>query len=180
MSKILRYFLLAWGLALVASCADPVPQMQIDALGPEDPAVLPGALHRPGQPCLYCHGDSGFAPRFTVAGTIYRTPAAAQVVGGVEVQLFDSSHRAYVTYTNCAGNFFVSPQEFQPIFPLWVSIVSAGQGLDNDMESPMNKDGNCGSCHQPTKSPMSAGIVFLSDDPAVADKVPGVCGERSP
>lgn len=172
-----------WRLVLVAAlaggCQDPVRQEQIDKLGPEAPGVLPGPLHRPGQPCLLCHELAGLAPRFTAAGTVFQTPAKQQPVGGIQVQLIDAARRWFVAYTNCAGNFFVMPQEFEPVMPLWVSL--SGQSLHIDMESPMNKDGDCGTCHQGTKSPSSAGYVFLADDAPPSEPAPtSACGGSLP
>lgn len=172
-------------LALIAAplggCEDPVTQEQIDALGPESPDVLPGPQHRPGQPCMYCHGSAGPASRFTAAGTIYRAPSSEQRSGGVEVRLIDAAHRPHIAYTNCAGNFFVMPQEYEPVMPLWVSVYEPRQMLLSDMESAMNRDGNCGACHQAQKSPTSAGRVFLSDDPAVTGSVSdSACGGGQP
>lgn len=162
-------------VTLVAACADPVLEAQIEALGPESPRVLPGALHRPGQPCLLCHASTGNAPRFTVAGTVFLNPAAEQPVAGVQVQLIDATRRWFLAYTNCAGNFFVTPQEYEPRFPLWVSL--SGHMLRIDMESAMNKDGDCAACHLGKKSPTSAGHVYLTDDPLQFDAAPAhACG----
>lgn len=152
---------------------------QLAALGPEDPAVLPGPLHRPGQACLLCHSSSGSAPRFTVAGTVYQDPGARRPIGGVEVRLIDAARRRFVAYTNCAGNFYVSPQEFEPVLPLWVSL--SGHGLSIDMESPMNKNGDCAICHQAAKNPSSAGPVYLTDDPSrLMGAAGGSCGGTRP
>jgi len=168
----------AFGLVVfltVAACADPVLEAQIAALGEESPHVLPGPLHRPGQPCLLCHSAAGPASRFTVAGTVFLTPTAEQPVAGVEVQLFDASRRWFLAYTNCAGNFFVTPQEYEPRLPLWVSL--SGQGLRIDMESPMHKDGDCATCHRGKKSPTSAGHVYLTADPLQFEAAPThACG----
>lgn len=167
--------------ALLAGCEDPVLQEQLDALGPESADVLPGPLHRPGQPCLRCHAPTGPASPFTVAGTVFQKPESDLRVGGVEVRLIDAAHRTHLAYTNCAGNFFVSPQEFEPVLPLWVSLNEPRQGLHSDMESAMNKDGDCGACHQGKKSPSSAGQVFLTEDPAVPDPAAsGPCGGSKP
>ena len=56
--------------------SNPVHDNEVAALGPEDPSVPPGPDHRPGQPCLVCHGGSGPASaQFAVGGTVY----AAQI-----------------------------------------------------------------------------------------------------
>lgn len=160
-------------------CADPVQEARIAELGPEDAKVPPGPLHRPGQPCLVCHDTGGTAPRFTAAGTVYKDPAKHVPLGGVQVQLIDAARRVFIAYTNCAGNFAVSPREYEPVLPLWVTL--SGHGLRIDMESPMNRNGDCGICHQREKNPASAGPVFLTDDPARVAALPSsACGGTRP
>lgn len=175
--------LLLGSLALFGACADPLWQAQIAALGPEQPGIATGPLHRTGQPCLTCHSPSGTATAFSVAGTVYRDPSAQVAGDGVEVVLIDAARRGYVAHSNCAGNFFVFPSEFQPQLPLWVSLrytLPAGR-VQVDMESPMHRDGDCGTCHQNPKGPRSAGPVFLSDDPARIPSLPNRrCGELRP
>ena len=165
--------------ALLGGCGDPVLDAQIAELGSEDPAVPEGPLHRPGQPCLLCHTSPGRAPRFTAAGTVYLRASAQEPAGGIEVRLIDAARRRFVAYTNCAGNFFVSSREYEPELPMWVSL--AGQGLRIDMESPMNKNGDCAICHQRDKNPSSAGPVYLTDSPLPIDPAPtGSCGGTRP
>ena len=43
----------------LAACVDESHELQVQALGAEVPGVPMGPLHRPGQPCLVCHGDQG-------------------------------------------------------------------------------------------------------------------------
>lgn len=176
----------AAGLALVAAlsggCEDPVLEAQLAELGSEDPAVPEGPLHRPGQPCLLCHAAPGRAPRFTAAGTVYLRASTQEPAGGIEVRLVDAARRRFVAYTNCAGNFYVSPREYEPELPMWVSL--SGQGLRIDMESPMNKNGDCAICHQRDKAPSSAGHVYLTDSLLPAEPAPtgptGSCGGARP
>lgn len=156
-------------LLLVQGCEDPVRQARIAALGPEAPDVPPGSLHRPNQPCLLCHSPEGPAAPMSAAGTVFRDPAESRPAAGVKVRLIDAGRRSFVAVTNCAGNFFIYSAEYAPTLPLWVSLE--WQGLRIDMESPMHKDGDCGSCHQSPKSPTAAGHVFLTDDPSLLDKV---------
>ncbi len=47
-------------LAVGGACGgDPVHDEEVAALGPEPGGGAPGPEHRPGQPCLVCHGGSG-------------------------------------------------------------------------------------------------------------------------
>ena len=58
--------------AAVVACVDESHELQVQALGGEAPGVSPGPLHRPGQPCLVCHGEPGPAShKFVMAGTVY-------------------------------------------------------------------------------------------------------------
>jgi hypothetical protein len=151
--------------ALALGCDDPVRARAIAALGPEAPGVRPGPLHRPGQPCLLCHDPSGDRdPAFSVAGTVYRESDERQPLNVVTVHLVDADGRAFSAPTNCAGNFFVSPDEYTPRYPLWTTLQAEDQTID--MESPIYRDGSCASCHTDPKSPTSAGHVFLLDQPA--------------
>jgi len=148
-----------------AACGDPVRDAAVEALGPEDPAVRPGPLHRPGQPCLLCHVAGGAAGerRYSVAGTVYRDPDSMMPLADVEVWLIDSRGRQVLARSNCAGNFYLRSSQFLPVFPLWVTLRHAG--LVIDMESPMRADGSCATCHTDPRAPSSAGHVYVTDDP---------------
>ena len=43
----------------LGACVDETHELQVQALGGEAPGVPKGPLHRPGQPCLVCHGEAG-------------------------------------------------------------------------------------------------------------------------
>src|SRR5690242_19448607 len=110
--------------ALVAGCGNPVQDARIAALGPEDPAVPASDIHRPGQPCLLCHGPyKGASPEMVVAGTIYgyaydvdNKGADPIPVENVTIELHDAYSNQPVDETgkkldiatNCAGNFWVT------------------------------------------------------------------------
>jgi hypothetical protein len=151
------------GLVGGAACSDPVRDQAIAALGDEAPGVEPGPLHRPGQPCLACHGDTHEAPVFSVAGTVYARAQGRVPVAKATVELVDSDAHHFNATTNCAGNFFIRPDEFQPHYPLWVTVAVGSQTLD--MESPMFREGSCAVCHSDPKGPASAGhAYFLLDE----------------
>src|SRR4051794_4421968 len=69
------------------SCGDPVSDARIAALGPEDPGVPPGPLHRPGQPCVVCHSRQGPASPFLVAGTVYSERGSKTPLANVAVDI---------------------------------------------------------------------------------------------
>ena len=159
---------------LAAACGDPLHAAQVAALGPEDPRVPPGPMHRPGQPCLVCHGDGGSATPLAAAGTLFRDPAATLPIAGADVILTDAARKSIALRTNCAGNFFVYPRSFAPVMPLWASAALGEHTIQ--MESPMHRDGDCAQCHADGAGPASAGHLFLTDDPLVSATLrPSVC-----
>ena len=166
--------ILVLALAAGPACGDPVQDKAIAALGPESDDVERGPLHRPGQPCLDCHDGSHDSANFSVAGTLFRDPEHALPVANVDVELIDSAQRTFTTQSNCAGNFFVTPDDFAPHFPLWVTL-RRGDAPPNDMGSPMHKNGNCNACHSDPPSPSSAGIVWVEFDPTTAATIPVGC-----
>lgn len=158
----------------LVACADPARDAAVDALGPEAPGVAAGPLHRAGQRCLACHDGKSEARAMTVAGTVFRGEGDTAPVADVEVILTDSAHRTFVTRTNCAGNFYAYSDDLELRFPVWASVQRGDRRID--MESPMNKDGDCGHCHVGEKSPSSAGLVYVESNPAYAATIPAGCG----
>jgi hypothetical protein len=155
-------------------CSDPVREDAIAALGPESATRPAGPFHRANQPCLLCH-DGSESSRMTAAGTVFRDPVEALAVADVDVFLTDAVGRAFTTQTNCAGNFFVYPSQWAPTFPVWVTLRRGGRSID--MESPLNKDGDCATCHQDPKRSSAAGHVFMDDNPERWPTIPaGNCG----
>lgn len=147
------------GLGVIGSgCVDPLREEAIWALGEEAQGIAPGPLHRAGQPCLVCH-DGGVSTPFSVAGTIQLTIDGDKPAVSALVQFADGLGTKHVVATNCAGNFFVRPGDFDPIWPLWVRIES--EGWTQEMESPVNLEGSCASCHAPLPSSRSAGPVYV-------------------
>jgi hypothetical protein len=170
------------GLAVVAAaalgaaawaCADPVHNTRVDALGDEAPNVSPGPTHRPGQPCLTCHGGGGPAEaELTVAGTIYQTAAPdSPPLVGATVAIFDGTQLAdggtpRSTVTNSAGNFFFRREEWSPVYPLHDIAVSA-PGVDTPamMHTTVGRDGSCATCHFEPRGPDSHGHIYLVLEP---------------
>jgi hypothetical protein len=141
---------------------DPVHQQQVDALGPEDPAVPRGPMHRPGQPCTVCHGVEGPSrTQFVLAGTVFGTPTETVPVSGADVLLVDAqgtSPPAGSTTTNCAGNFYLTPDVWNPAFPVRVAVSSGQTGVQ--MITHIGRAGSCASCHTDPISLSSPGHVF--------------------
>ncbi len=130
----------------------------IDELGEEAPGVAEGPLHRPGQPCLACH-DGREATPLSVAGTIYKLADSTVPAAFALVYLIDASGATYAAATNCAGNFFIRPGDYTPVYPMWIK-VEMGDWLQ-EMESPVNGEGSCAACHASSPGPSSAGRVFV-------------------
>src|SRR5262245_45902070 len=115
--------------ALLAGCGNPTVDDEIAALGEEKEGVPPSQYHRPGQPCVLCHGPyEGADPEMSLAGTIYATAAEPVAIEGARVLVTDSVGMKVEKSTNCAGNFFWTAEEYAPSFPLKVEIVCPAPG----------------------------------------------------
>ena len=149
-------------LAWLGGCGDPARDDAIDRLGGEAAGVRPGPLHRPGQPCVApCHDGSGPGEgRFSVGGTVFELPETRVPVVDALVHLLDSTGRRYDTATNCAGNFYVDARDWEPVYPMWVSMEFGG--VKSPMNSPIFRFGGCADCHLDPASETSAGHVFFA------------------
>ena len=168
-------------LALLGACGqpafleDPLHKAEVAALGPENPAVKVGPLHRPGQACAVCHRADGLADPYLAAGTIYRDPMTTVGVGDADVVLVDLVGNTFKTKTNCVGNFYVKTSEFHPVLPFWVS-VQLGE-FPYKMASPIHREASCSACHSDPAAPDAAGHVFVTDDMAAINSIPlRACG----
>jgi len=162
MLRLAPLLLLMSASALVVAC-DPVHSDAVDALGGEAPNVRKGPLHRPGQPCLLCHdGALGDPPEFTVAGTIFQNPNDKAAASNATVTLTSSNGASYRATTNAAGNFYVTPNEYTPVYPMKVA-VSYG-GVEVAMTADVGRDGACASCHVDPAGPSSPGHVYVPED----------------
>jgi hypothetical protein len=144
--------------ALALGCADPTREEAIAELGPEVGGVPPGPLHRPGQPCLACH-DGHEARRYSMAGTVFRLADAEAPAPGVRVEIVDSLQQRFVAETNCAGSFFVRPEDFTPVYPAWTSLSLGDYRIA--METPIHREGSCAGCHAEPAGPDAVGRVYL-------------------
>jgi hypothetical protein len=160
-------------LAVLAGCGNPPLDDQVAKLGDEVPGVAESEFHRPGQPCLLCHGPYGGAsPEMVIGGTIFAIPVAAgKTPTGVEnvvVTITDSFGDSKTKKTNCIGNFFFTAEEWQPGFPLAAKIeypAIEGKGTTPAyMSTRIGRDGSCGGCHQGARSASSPGWVFCVDE----------------
>lgn len=166
--------------ASLAGCLSPVNDELIDSLGPEVEGVEEGEFHRYGQPCLACHGAYGGQPEFSVAGTVFATPNDDIPVAGAKVILSDAEGNRFERTTNCAGNFYIEVEQFQPVFPMHVEIecpLPDGTVRRAVMGTRVNREGACAGCHDKgPASPTSPGQVYcLEAQPNPPFTVPGGC-----
>jgi hypothetical protein len=147
------------GLLLGLVACDPVQSDAIAALGGEPQGVHPGPLHRPGQPCLLCHdGALGDPEEFSVAGTVFQNSTDNQAARGARVELTAADGSSSTQTTNAAGNFYIPARNWQPKYPLQVSV--SFQSLKVSMTSNIGRDGACASCHFDPAGADSPGHVY--------------------
>jgi hypothetical protein len=156
-----RRSLLLVVLALGFGCVDETHDEQIQALGGETPGVPRGPLHRPGEPCLVCHGGQGPASaRFTVAGTVYAIQGQTVPAVGAQVVIEDIRGSSYPATTNAAGNFYVTPGEWAPTYPTQMSVT---QGKTTEqMLTHVGREGSCAGCHTDPPGLRSPGPVYVT------------------
>jgi hypothetical protein len=145
--------LTSFAAAAFAGCADPVHDDAVALLGPEDPNVPVGPLHRAGQPCLVCHDGGGPASLvFGTAGTIFQDgvnvfPNAVPMAGAT-VTMTDPNGLVTQVETNCAGNFYVEQADWAAAgvaFPMHVGV--SWRSVSTTMISHMGKETSCAQCH---------------------------------
>jgi hypothetical protein len=152
-----------WCCVLVFAACDPVKNDAVAALGGEAPGVHPGPNHRPGQPCLLCHdGSLGSPEEFSIAGTVFLRPNDTQPARGARVELKAADGSGFNTVSNRAGNFYVTPRRFDPVYPLQVSVTFAGERVT--MQTTIGREGACAGCHDPEVGPDSPGQVYVRLD----------------
>ena len=164
-ARVVVSALLAIAVGAGAGCTvDPVHSDAVDALGPESARVRPGPDHRPGQPCLTCHGSSGPArPEFSVAGTVFKVKGSTDPLEGAHVELTDADNRTYATVTNAAGNFYIGIDRWVPHYPMHVKLTYGG--ATQEMTTHVGRDGSCAGCHHDPEGTASPGGVYFALTP---------------
>ena len=163
--KLCGLLVLALAAACVAACGDPVHDDAVAALGPENPAIPVGPLHRAGQPCLVCHDGSGPAAlAFGTAGTVFQDAMNATPLPAVTIEFTDANMNVTSTQSNCAGNFFVEAVDFASVaMPVHIQILYGS--MVSQMLTHMSKNDSCADCHTGTPSPSSTFQLFMNQDP---------------
>jgi hypothetical protein len=164
-----RLLVVAIALGAAAACLkDPTHNGRVDDLGSDPTGHRNGPLHRAGQPCLECHDGQGPASaEFTVAGTIFRSHDVAAGVANVEVTLIDASGNSITALTNEVGNFYLTHDQFEPTYPMKVSIsytAPSGANATTPMITHVGREGSCAVCHFDPEGTSSAGHVFVVGD----------------
>lgn len=152
---------------LAVACNDPVHDANVDALGGEAPGVPKGPYHRPGQPCLTCHGGEGPASFvMSFAGTVYAHLAGKAPAWNAIVRVVDANERTYETRTNQVGNFWIPAGRFEPIFPVSAALTLTVGSVTYPrvMQTTMRLDGSCNGCHSGPPSAGSPGQLFVLPD----------------
>lgn len=139
-------------LSLLGGCGDG---------GGEGAGFETGPLMRPGEDCLFCHGDKTDypkAPRWSLAGTVFPTKSAA-VDEGVEgavvvISTADGNELSRLT-TNAAGNFYTSislPEQYR------VAVEYEGERIEMPCTPPT---GGCAKCHDRPALGSAPGRIFV-------------------
>ena len=169
-----RALLAAGAIVVAGACARDWPAASLgDELGPET-SVPQGPLHRPGQPCTWCHGGpSPRAPVWELAGTAYRLPGDLEGLAGVAIAVTDARGRLLTAITNEAGNFWVTvgsgegedPGEARIpdplVFPLRVALSFAGK--QREMRNVIGRETSCAACHDDPPGAATVGRVIVED-----------------
>lgn len=147
------------------ACTDPTHEDAVTALGGETPGVAAGSLHRPGQPCVTCHGDSGPASsEFSLAGTVYALLRRSDPAPGALVSVEDITGKVVSTGTNPAGNFYVPSSLWRPKYPLKVQVTFGN--VTKQMLTHISRAASCADCHRDPPSQNSPGQIYIATNPS--------------
>src|SRR5262249_3507741 len=98
------------------------------------------------------------------------------------VEVTDATGSVHVAQTNCAGNFYVTTTDWDPVFPLTVQVTHSAidkPGHAWPMLSKIGRDGSCAGCHVSASGPASPGRVYITDESAADWPWPAQdCGRR--
>jgi hypothetical protein len=165
-------------LVLATGCLGQTPDdRRRDEIGEGEDDDDEGPEHHPGEPCLLCHGPSPFSREaFAVAGTVYLEQHDTAGIEGAHVFIEDARGRTIEAITNRTGNFYVEVEAddddgvriddrgkteigFWPEYPLHVRVTYAD--LEEEMLSPIRREGSCSECHYREPASDSEGRIWL-------------------
>ncbi len=84
----------------------------------------------------------------------------------VLLELVDSKNRVHKVATNCAGNFYVQEQDFQPVWPMKVTLAY-GNLHSYTHQTWIYREGSCAGCHTDPATATSPGHVYVTNDDTV-------------
>jgi hypothetical protein len=143
------------------ACVDEEHNEEVQKLGPEQPGVPKGPDHRPGQPCVTCHGGSGPASlQFSIGGTVYDVQGGSTPSVGAKVLVEDVDGHLCTATTNTVGNFYVTLDQCAPHYPTQPTVAPADGAIPISMVTHVSRDGSCADCHYNPIGPASAGPVY--------------------
>ena len=85
--------------------------------------------------------------------------ALTPLVGGA-VTLQSADGTTATATTNTAGNFYLTPGEYTPKYPIHVTSIAQG-GVSVLMHSHIGGNGSCAGCHADPAGPSSPGHVYF-------------------
>lgn len=145
--RALLFLIVGASLSTSTSCMDPVHSDAVAALGGETKGIRTGPEHRPGQPCLTCHGGDGpGSPEWSVAGTLYETRGGTTILSGATVVLTDAKGVEQRFKSNRGGNFYIEASRWTPTYPLRARVESGTEKIE--MQSLINGVSSCATCHR--------------------------------
>jgi hypothetical protein len=103
--------------------------------------------------------------QFSLAGTVFDSNHSAVGVDNAQILIVDSngSSPTAPVVTNCVGNFFITPEQWNPAFPILVGIQSGK--ISATMFSQISRATSCAECHADPPSYDSVGHVFIDVSP---------------
>jgi hypothetical protein len=118
-----------------------------------DPACIPAAQapagkHYEGLACMSCHGPGGGAPRFTLAGTVFASPATDVPEPGATVVIVDANGVETRLVSARDGGFYTRRTL---AYPLQVKVSRCPTTGVMTMAVPA--PGNCNACHTGVGAP---------------------------
>jgi hypothetical protein len=168
---------LAVAALTVGACLGTTPEEELaGSAGPDEGEE--GPTHRPGQPCLVCHGED-YSPGgqvFVLAGTVYLRAGDERGLEDAEVEVTGADGAVHAVRTNRTGNFMISvagDDEAEdgwirlaraPRFPLRVLVRSGA--LEKRMRNVIHREGSCAICHDRSgPGAASVGKVHVEAEP---------------
>jgi hypothetical protein len=119
------------------------------------------SVMNPGRACIACHVNSGGAPRWTIAGTVYPTGHEPNLCNGANgsngalVVIVDAANRTITLTPNAAGNFMTTTA----ITPPYRAKITY-QGRERIMPVAQTS-GDCNNCHTQTGANGAPGRITL-------------------